>query len=246
MKLSIAALSAAIVGFTVATPLPEDSGYVDTFVREEPIGYCIPLGEGYAPPPEEDTTFSSSPIYTNISKAALTPDTYIRTFSDESAAVFRPDHYLHRVELTSYSPLMCSFLCDTHDTACWAFNLYVERAPTKVPGPACPNPDPTYRYQCVLYDTPISKSDVENDGQKAAGFDVEVRGSNGQFFLSLFIFLLCCVGVVYCIFILLLVLCVVGILFYDFILMDVRPLVFAVLVLEEVLTWRICWACTVV
>ncbi|KAF2276855.1 uncharacterized protein EI97DRAFT_433085 [Westerdykella ornata] len=147
---------------------------------------CDVLQKGAAPLPDEDTwqAFLKYGMYSNISKSAPTPKGYVPAFKDFSAVVLSP-HCRGHTMLNEYSPEICARLCDNRH-GCVAFNIYVSRGPSKVPGPQCPNPPATAVYNCALYGSLITNSsamatDVAIGPADASGqpFVVRVRGSNG-------------------------------------------------------------------
>jgi len=86
--------------------------------------------------------------------------------------------YLGYYTLNSYNTIFCQQKCDAADS-CIAFNIYVERSPSLVPGPGCDNPPSTAVYKCSLYSLPISSVTATNTGQQQANFTVAITASNG-------------------------------------------------------------------
>ncbi|PVH97081.1 hypothetical protein DM02DRAFT_674345 [Periconia macrospinosa] len=183
MKLSSIILSAAtavIIGFTASQPTTAH------IADKEPIGLCIPLPEGHAPTPGPPTThaFVTFPKYSELAINAAKPDNvpknYQAQFYNASGATLYPSAYIIHFEMTSYNATECAEACNAvANEACRGFNTYIERAPTKVPGPACPNPDPTYRFVCALYSDVLGLKNTDNEGGLVEGFEVLERGSNG-------------------------------------------------------------------
>ena len=80
--------------------------------------------------------------------------------------------------LTSYDVFACQEKCDAA-TACYAFNIYIERDPSQDPGAACPNPASTYNYKCTLWGSQIDGTTATNQGQYRNQYHVVITASNG-------------------------------------------------------------------
>ena len=82
--------------------------------------------------------------------------------------------------LTKYDTFDCAQKCDQAD-GCQAFNLYIERDPTKDPNhDQCPNPPSLTNYKCTLWGAPVAVQEATNDGQYRDDFHVVIAGSNGK------------------------------------------------------------------
>lgn len=60
-----------------------------------------------------------------------------------------------------------------------AFNVYIERDPSVIPGAGCDNPPSTTNYKCSLWSLGITSASATNTGQYQANFTVAITASNG-------------------------------------------------------------------
>jgi len=108
---------------------------------------------------------------------AQTPQGYGLTFQNLHGATSQGG-YLGYYTLNSYNTVFCQQKCD-QASGCVAFNIFIERDPTVVPGPGCDNPASTSLYKCSLWSLPISSASATNTGQMQANFTVAITASNG-------------------------------------------------------------------
>jgi hypothetical protein len=197
------AVLAAVVP-TVASPIAAIS-----VPRSEPL--CAPLGVSTAPEPSNKTlsAFTHGQKYDQLALNTSTPVGYAATIKNANCA-FSSTRYMLYVQLDSYSPESCAQLCNEHEGCDYckfnAFtphhhasmliipffivNIYIQRDPSQIPGPACPNPDPIFVTKCALYSLPEKASSCTNFGQhigpadaNGEAFKVAIRSSNGKRFL---------------------------------------------------------------
>lgn len=86
--------------------------------------------------------------------------------------------YMGYYTLTRYVPADCASYCNAA-TGCLGFNIFFERDPSVVPGPACPNPPSTDNIKCTLWGSPVTAASATNEGQYQDEFHVVIAGSNG-------------------------------------------------------------------
>lgn len=112
---------------------------------------------------------------------------YVETFRDLNASV-STSNYMGQYVLTSYNYTECAGHCDGAQ-GCMAFNLFIERDPTRNPakndnetatpwGTYCPDPPSTTNYRCTLWGVPVNSTLATNRGQSRADFQVVITGSD--------------------------------------------------------------------
>lgn len=114
---------------------------------------CAPQAVGYGFPVYPDTpqAFALDPLYALESLLTPTPKGYTEAFRELNGSVLATSTttYLGYYLLQTYNVTGCASLC-TANTACEAFNVFVERDPLLFPAAACPNPPSTINYKCTL------------------------------------------------------------------------------------------------
>ncbi|KAF1832653.1 hypothetical protein BDW02DRAFT_471228, partial [Decorospora gaudefroyi] len=149
---------------------------------------CASTGNSTAPDPESNTLtgFLQSQAYTALAADASTPPGYELALSNADCSI-SSTRYMMYVEMESYSPEACAEVCSQH-SGCDSFNIYVQRDPSLVPGPECPNPSGIAVTRCALYSEPVQPDSCNNVGQEVGpadangeAFKVAIRGSNGNF-----------------------------------------------------------------
>ncbi|KAI4696424.1 uncharacterized protein J4E88_000601 [Alternaria novae-zelandiae] len=143
--------------------------------RSEPL--CAPLGDSTAPEPSSNalSAFTDDEKYDELALTAPIPAGYTATMKNANCA-FSSNRYMLYVQLDSYDPEACAELCNNHE-GCDSFNIYIQRSPSQIPGPACPNPNPIAVAQCALYSLPEDASSCTNFGQHIGPAD-----ANGEAF----------------------------------------------------------------
>ncbi|KAI4919609.1 hypothetical protein J4E90_001746 [Alternaria incomplexa] len=143
--------------------------------RSEPL--CAPLGDSTAPEPSSNalSAFTDDEKYDELALTAPIPAGYTATMKNANCA-FSSNRYMLYVQLDSYNPEACAELCNNHE-GCDSFNIYIQRSPSKIPGPGCPNPAPIAVAQCALYSLPEEASSCTNFGQHIGPAD-----ANGEAF----------------------------------------------------------------
>lgn len=176
--------------------------------RSEPL--CAPLGDSTAPEPSSNalSAFTDDEKYDELALTAPIPAGYTATMKNANCA-FSSNRYMLYVQLDSYNPEACAELCNNHEgcDSCKLYlpasqfptaklivsfrvvNIYIQRSPSQIPGPACPNPAPIAVAQCALYSLPEEASSCTNFGQhigpadaNGEAFKTAMRSSNGTFF----------------------------------------------------------------
>lgn len=86
-----------------------------------------------------------------------------------------------------YNIIACQRACDAA-AGCTAFNMYIERSPSKDAGPGCPNPPAVFNYRCTLWGLNITIDTATNAGQyrgptdrNGTSFHTVITASNGKF-----------------------------------------------------------------
>ncbi|KAK1990012.1 hypothetical protein LX36DRAFT_593539 [Colletotrichum falcatum] len=135
--------------------------------------------DGYGPVPSPDTydAFMSSSNLSDIASAAPVPQGYSLAFQGVQASVSSPS-YMGLYTLKSFDSIRCQQYCDAA-SACFAFNLYMERDPKYTPGDTCVDPPSITNYKCTLWGAQISQDAATNKGQWRNKFHVGITGSNG-------------------------------------------------------------------
>jgi len=185
MRSSTIILGLATLAAGVAIPAPLKR---DTACSPNRAGYVFVCGNhafhiantsSSAPATSPDTAqaFANNQAYVQMGGSAATPQGYSLTFQNLHGATSQGG-YLGYYTLTSYNTIQCQQYCDSA-TNCAAFNIYIERDPSVVPGPNCANPASTGNYKCSLWSQPISSSSATNTGQYQADFQVVITASNG-------------------------------------------------------------------
>ncbi|KAJ4372694.1 hypothetical protein N0V86_008058 [Didymella sp. IMI 355093] len=136
------------------------------------------------PLPNTPEAFASFGYYDEVANQTTTVPNYETAMIAGHAAILSHDHYLMYKEMPSYDVGACAKACDGLKE-CASFNIYFQRYPSLVPGPACPNPDANTVVRCVLFDKPMSAFQATNKGQIRGPadevgdtFEVLMRGSN--------------------------------------------------------------------
>lgn len=180
--------------------------------RSEPL--CAPLGDSTAPQPSSNalSAFTNDEKYEELALTAPIPAGYTATVKNANCAL-SSNRYMLYVQLDSYNPEACAELCNNHEgcDSCKLYpsashyhiakliiflcivNIYIQRNPSQIPGPACPNPAPIAVAQCALYSLPEEASFCTNFGQHIGpadadgeAFKIAIRSSNGTFFAHKF------------------------------------------------------------
>ncbi|RYN98252.1 hypothetical protein AA0120_g2573 [Alternaria tenuissima] len=146
---------------------------------------CLSRGNSTAPEPSSNSLsgFAEDAKYNSLALSAPVPTGYALAMSNANCA-FSSTKYMLYVQLKSYSPETCAELCNKYE-GCDSFNIYIQRDPSVVPGPACPNPAPIFVTKCALYSEPEQLSSCTNFGQHVGpvdadgeAFKIAMRGSN--------------------------------------------------------------------
>ncbi|KAH8624852.1 hypothetical protein IG631_20317 [Alternaria alternata] len=146
---------------------------------------CLSRGNSTAPEPSSNSLsgFAEDAKYNSLALSASVPTGYALAMSNANCA-FSSTKYMLYVQLKSYSPEACAELCNKYE-GCDSFNIYIQRDPSVVPGPACPNPAPIFVTKCALYSEPEQLSSCTNFGQHVGpvdadggAFKIAMRGSN--------------------------------------------------------------------
>ncbi|KAG9191233.1 hypothetical protein G6011_09321 [Alternaria panax] len=181
---SSSAVVSATSSTTVFGPLVFSPIVVPTFVPRSDA-FCVSRGNSTAPEPSSDSLsgFTEDTKYGHLALSAPIPTGYALAMNNANCA-FSSNRYMLYVQLDSYSPETCAELCNGHG-GCDSFNIYIQRDPSVVPGPACPNPAPIAVTKCALYSEPEEISSCTNFGQHVGpvdvngeAFKVAIRGSN--------------------------------------------------------------------
>lgn len=106
-------------------------------------------------------------------------------FQNYNASVTQPG-YMGVITYQHYNPIACQRSCDAA-AGCTAFNMYIERSPSKDVGAGCPNPPAIFNYRCTLWGLNISTTTATNAGQYRGPVDANgtafhdvITASNGQ------------------------------------------------------------------
>ncbi|CAN9281298.1 unnamed protein product [Alternaria sp. RS040] len=146
---------------------------------------CLSRGNSTAPEPSSSSLsgFAEDAKYDSLALSAPVPTGYAPIMSNANCA-FSSTKYMLYVQLESYSSETCAELCNKYE-GCDSFNIYIQRDPSVVPGPACPNPAPIFVTKCALYSEPEQLSSCTNFGQHVGpvdadgeAFKIAMRGSN--------------------------------------------------------------------
>ncbi|RYN29156.1 hypothetical protein AA0112_g7183 [Alternaria arborescens] len=146
---------------------------------------CLSRGNSTAPEPSSNSLsgFAEDAKYSSLALSAPVPTGYALAMSNADCA-FASTKYMLYVQLKSYNSKTCAELCNKYE-GCDSFNIYIQRDPSVVPGPACPNPAPIFVTKCALYSEPEQLSSCTNFGQHVGpvdadgeAFKIAMRGSN--------------------------------------------------------------------
>ncbi|KAJ8118472.1 hypothetical protein OPT61_g546 [Boeremia exigua] len=113
----------------------------------------------------------------SVAKAASTPSGYFNTFTNLQGASSAYGYLGYKV-VTSYDPAECASECDSK-SGCLGFNIFVERDPSKNPGPECKDPEAIANIKCSFWGGPVYTDTATNTGQWREQFEVAIAGSNG-------------------------------------------------------------------
>ena len=105
-------------------------------------GGCFDYPAGEAPEPDRDTdtAFEFYRAYSDITNQAATPDGFTQGFQN----------LMGLITLGFYDTNQCAkFRSQTQ--GCMGINIYIERDPTKDPGPSFPKPPSTANFKCTLF-----------------------------------------------------------------------------------------------
>ncbi|USP81973.1 uncharacterized protein yc1106_09247 [Curvularia clavata] len=154
-------------------------------VSRDSNGPCAPNSESTAPAPLVNTLagFYEWHGYNLIALNARVPTGYETTLVNGDCAISSSKYMLYS-KLETYDVQACADICDVH-RGCDAFNIYVQREPSVVPGAGCPNPKAIFTTICALYSEPVSLAQCTNAGQymgpedaNGKAFRTAVRASN--------------------------------------------------------------------
>jgi len=178
---------------TACPTQPEAGTYCGFINPEDP---CAPQPDGYGPVPTPDTVsaFLAYPPFHSMAQAAPTQipsvngTSYTQSFQDLNASI-SANSYIGLYTLMNYSAPECASYCDNTDL-CTAFNIFVERDPSKEPstnastaptvwGRDCPNPASITNYKCTLWGSNINSSFATNSGSYQEQFQLAITGSDG-------------------------------------------------------------------
>lgn len=117
-------------------------------------------------------------MYSDIAGDAPAPQGYSQSFSNLQASTSAPG-YLGLYTLQSYDTIKCQQLCDA-ESACYGFNIYIERDPSVNPADLCPDPPSITNYKCTLWGASLTAETATNRGQWREQFQIVIAGSNGE------------------------------------------------------------------
>lgn len=158
MKLAMLALAATVAAQNYCTNAPK-------------------VNNGYSINVSSPSAFRSDALANSLSKNAVKPDGYNEMYKQQNASSENIPGYITYLLLPKYDPALCAAKC-RNETACVSFNIYFERLPQQIPGPACPSPPPMQQVKCALYRHSLSSDKPTNSGQFQQQFEVAVVGSN--------------------------------------------------------------------
>ncbi|KAH6637820.1 hypothetical protein C7974DRAFT_411282 [Boeremia exigua] len=113
----------------------------------------------------------------SVAKGASTPSGYFNTFTNLQGASSAYGYLGYKV-VTSYDPSECASECNSK-SGCLGFNIFVERDPSKNPGPDCKDPEAIANIKCSFWGGPVYTDTATNKGQWREQFEVAIAGSNG-------------------------------------------------------------------
>lgn len=130
----------------------------------------------------EDTpgAFRNFSEFWGASHKAKIPRGYNLTIEGMDGSIDMGLGYLGVQYLEEYDSVRCATFCNDLPT-CGSVNLYFERLPLQDPSikGGCPNPPSTTHIKCVLWRSELTQDSAVNIGERRAGFDVVIAGSNG-------------------------------------------------------------------
>ncbi|KZM26418.1 uncharacterized protein EKO05_0005913 [Ascochyta rabiei] len=187
---AIADVVAAVLETPVADPGKERFNTGDVLQkRDEPavtfqvlVPICQTLHGTLYDSPEDTVTdrvgkFLNDAALQDQAVNAITPAGYTQVFRNLKNAS-QANGYMGYRMLSTYNVSECANIC-TSTLGCQAFNIYLERGPSQVPGTDCLDPPALVNPFCALWGGPVSTDNALNEGQYREQFHVVITASNG-------------------------------------------------------------------